>query len=83
MLYVFISFTKKHVLEFHKSFIDNYSMFDPYKFDDEKNMMKKYRFYQLSEDMLKKKIKSIEKKRDLENKSTINEGNIIIRYIYL
>ncbi|KAL6621510.1 WD40 repeat-like protein [Neocallimastix sp. 'constans'] len=72
---------KKHVLEFHKSFIDNYSMFDPYKFDDEKNMMKKYRFYQLSEDMLKKKIKSIEKKRDLENKSTINEGNIIIREI--
>jgi len=53
-------------------------MFDPYKFDDEKNMMKKYNFYQCTVDMLKKKINNIENKRNKENKNTINEGNIII-----
>jgi len=57
-------------------------MFDPYKFDEEKNMMKKYNFYQCSVDMLKKKIENIEQQRDSENKNTIEEGNIIIRYLY-
>jgi len=54
-------------------------MFDPYKFDDEKNMMKKYNFYQCTVDMLKRKIANIEYKRNVDNKNAINEGNLIIR----